>query len=138
MRHGRLGLSAQRVPMLSRQHLSHHPFGWFVEKEVLSTARPGYDRPVLNAMRRKITARMRRFWDDGIRGPDFIWAATGPGLEAYSQHPVVLREATASGGKEAMPASEFLREVRHLVVILLSVACCTATMAIARVAAWTT
>ncbi|MDG2571268.1 hypothetical protein P7L87_27325 [Vibrio parahaemolyticus] len=59
---------------------------------------------------------MRRFWDAGIRGPDFVWAATGPALEAYSRHPVVLREATATGRAESMPVSEFLREVRRLVI----------------------
>ncbi len=89
---------------------------WLVCRKRPATAKPGYDRPVLAAMRANITAQMRRFWDAGIRGPDFLWAATGPGLEAYSQHPIVLREATASGAKEAMPVSEFLREVRHLVV----------------------
>ena len=89
---------------------------WLVCRKRAVTARPGYDRPVLAAMRANIGKQMRRFWDAGIRGPDFLWAATGPGLEAYSQHPVVLREATASGAKSVMPVSEFLREVRHLVV----------------------
>jgi hypothetical protein len=67
-------------------------------------------------MRTNIAEQMRRFWDAGISGPDFLWAATGPALEAYSRHPVVLREATASGAKQALPVSEFLREVRRLVV----------------------
>ena len=89
---------------------------WLVCRKRPATARPGYDRPVLAAMRANITEQMRRFWDAGVRGPDFLWAATGPGLEAYSRHPVVLREATASGAKEAMPVDEFLREVRRLVV----------------------
>lgn len=89
---------------------------WLVCRKRPHTARPGYDRPVLEAMRSNITAQMRRFWDAHIRGPDFLWAATGPALEAYSRHPVVLREATASGAKEAMPVEDFLREVRRLVV----------------------
>jgi adenine-specific DNA methylase len=89
---------------------------WLVCRKRSATARPGYDRPVLAAMRANITEQMRRFWDAGIRGPDFLWAATGPALEAYSKHPVVLREATSSGAKEAMPVAEFLREVRRLVV----------------------
>jgi putative DNA methylase len=89
---------------------------WLVCRKRPTTARPGYDRLVLAAMRANITEQMRRFWDAGIRGPDFLWAATGPALEAYSKHPVVLREATASGTKEAMPVAEFLREVRRLVV----------------------
>jgi hypothetical protein len=89
---------------------------WLVCRKRQASAKPGYDRPVLAAMRAKITDQMRRFWDAGIRGPDFLWAATGPALEAFSQHPIVLREATASGAKEAMPVSDFLREVRRLVV----------------------
>src|SRR5262249_14692356 len=46
-------------------------------------------------------------------GPDFVWAATGPALEAYSKHPVV-KKATAPG--EVMSVAEFLRAVRRLVV----------------------
>ena len=89
---------------------------WLVCRKRPATARPGYDRPVLAAMHANIAEQMRRFWDAGIRGPDFLWAATGPALEAYSRHPIVLREATASGVKQAMPVNEFLREVRRLVV----------------------
>jgi putative DNA methylase len=89
---------------------------WLVCRKRSTTARPGYDRLVLAAMRANITEQMRRFWDAGIRGPDFLWAATGPALEAYSRHPIVLREATSSGAREAMPVAEFLREVRRLVV----------------------
>ena len=89
---------------------------WLVCRKRPASAKPGYDRPVLAAMKANIGKQMRRFWDAGIRGPDFLWAATGPGLEAYSQHPVVLREATTTGSKSVMPVSEFLKEVRHLVV----------------------
>lgn len=67
-------------------------------------------------MREKIRTQMHRFWDAGIRGPDFVWAATGPALEAYSRHPVVFREVSTSGQREIMPVAEFLREVRRLVV----------------------
>jgi putative DNA methylase len=45
--------------------------------------------------------------------PDFVWAATGPALEAYSKHPVV-KKATEPG--QVMTVSEFLRAVRRLVV----------------------
>ena len=38
-----------------------------------------------------IHKRLRDFWDAGIRGPDFVWAATGPAMEAYSKHPVVKK-----------------------------------------------
>jgi putative DNA methylase len=64
-------------------------------------------------MRSSIGQRLRDFWDAGIRGPDFVWAATGPALEAYSKHPVV-KKANAPG--QAMSVAEFLRAVRRIVV----------------------
>ena len=89
---------------------------WLVCRKRPALARPGFVTPVLAQMREKIRTQMHRFWDAGIRGPDFVWAATGPALEAYSRHPVVFREITTSGQREAMPVAEFLREVRRLVV----------------------
>lgn len=89
---------------------------WLVCRRRSSTARPGFAAPVLTEMREKIGAQMRRFWDAEIRGPDFVWAATGPALEAFSRHPVVRRETSTTGKPEAMPVSEFLSEVRRLVV----------------------
>ena len=77
------------------------------------TAHPGWDRAVLGEMRENITERLREFWDAGIRGPDFVWAATGPALEAFSKYPVVKR-ADAAGSR--MTVSEFLQEVRRFVV----------------------
>ena len=38
-------------------------------------AGPGWDAAVLAEMRGNITRRLRSFWDAGIRGPDFVWAA---------------------------------------------------------------
>jgi hypothetical protein len=64
-------------------------------------------------MQKKIHTRLRDFWDAGIRGPDFVWAATGPALEAYSRHPVV-KKANEPG--QVMTVSEFLRSVRRIVV----------------------
>jgi hypothetical protein len=89
---------------------------WLVCRKRPSTARPGFAAPVLAEMREKIRTQMHSFWDSGIRGPDFVWAATGPALEAYSRHPVVRRETSASGQPETLPVAEFLREVRRLVV----------------------
>ncbi|MDN5347323.1 MAG: putative methylase [Clostridia bacterium] len=86
---------------------------WLVCKKRPETARPGWDNRVLEEMRDKIYARLREFWDAGIRGPDFVWAATGPALEAYSKHPVV-KKANEPG--QVMTVSEFLRAVRRLVV----------------------
>ena len=75
--------------------------------------RPGWDNSVLDEMRENITQKLRDFWDAGIRGPDFVWAATGPALEAFSKHPVVKK---ANALDEVMTVSEFLREVRRMVV----------------------
>ncbi len=86
---------------------------WLVCKKRPPTARPGWDNRVLEKMREKIAVRLREFWDAGIRGPDFVWAATGPALEAYSKHPVV-KKADRAG--EILTVSEFLRHVRRMVV----------------------
>jgi putative DNA methylase len=48
------------------------------------TARPGWDNQVLEEMRENIYEKLRQFWDAGIHGPDFVWAGTGPALEAYA------------------------------------------------------
>jgi adenine-specific DNA methylase len=86
---------------------------WLVCKKRPATARPGWDNQVLQEMRANITARLREFWDAGIRGPDFVWAATGPALEAYSRHPVVKK---ANDPGKTMEVSEFLSHVRRMVV----------------------
>lgn len=85
---------------------------WIVCKK-RPPARPGWDNIVLNEMRENITQQLRDFWDAGIRGPDFVWAATGPALEAFSKHPVVKK---ANDPNQFMTVSEFLREVRRMVV----------------------
>ena len=64
-------------------------------------------------MQANITTKLRDFWDAGIRGPDFVWAATGPALEAFSKHPVVKR--TDAPGS-VLTVAEFLRHVRRMVV----------------------
>ena len=86
---------------------------WLVCRKRPETARPGWDNRVLDEMRDNIHARLREYWDTGIRGPDFVWAATGPALEAYSKHPVV-KKADEPGA--LMEVSEFLRVVRRIVV----------------------
>lgn len=86
---------------------------WLVCKKRPATARHGWDNGVLEEMRRNIREKLREFWDAGIRGPDFVWAATGPALEAYSKHPVVKK---ANDPGQVMPVSEFLTHVRRMVV----------------------
>ncbi len=85
---------------------------WLVCKKRPATARPGWDTQVLDEMRTKIRLQLRQFWDAGIRGPDFVWAATGPALEAYSAHPVV-RKANEPG---PLTVAEFLSHVRRMVI----------------------
>lgn len=86
---------------------------WLVCRKRSADARPGWDATVLEQMRESIGEQLREFWDAGIRGPDFVWAATGPALEVYSQHPVV-KKADRPG--ELLTVAEFLRAVRRIVV----------------------
>jgi len=86
---------------------------WLVCKKRAMGARPGWDNVVLHEMRTSIRQQLRDYWDAGIHGPDFVWAATGPALEAYSKHPIV-KKANAPG--ETMGVGEFLKAVRRLVV----------------------
>ena len=86
---------------------------WLVCRKRPAMARPGWDRQVLAEMQANIRERLRDFWDAGIRGPDFVWAATGPALEAFSRHPVV--KFTDAPG-ERLTVAEFLRQVRRMVV----------------------
>lgn len=86
---------------------------WLVCKKRSPAARPGWDNRVLAEMRENISVQLREFWDAGIRGPDFVWAATGPALEAYSKHPVVRK---ANEPNATMSVGEFLNYVRRMVV----------------------
>ena len=86
---------------------------WLVCKKRPATARPGWDNIVMEEMRANIAVKLREFWDAGIRGPDFVWAATGPAMEAYSKHPVVRK---ANEANTTMGVGEFLTHVRRMVV----------------------
>lgn len=66
----------------------------------------------MEEMRANIATRLREFWDAGIRGPDFVWTATGPALEAYSKPPVVKK---ANDPGKTMEVGEF-SHVRRMVV----------------------
>jgi putative DNA methylase len=85
---------------------------WLVCKKRPENARPGWDNQVLEEMQKNIIQCLRNFWDAGIRGPDFVWAATGPALEAYSKHSVV-RKANEQG--KTLSVTEFLGHVRRMV-----------------------
>jgi hypothetical protein len=61
-------------------------------------------------MEERVTERLRYFWDMGLSGPDFVWAAVGPALESYSSYDEVRR---LDGS--LFTVSEFLKEVRRLV-----------------------
>ena len=86
---------------------------WLVCRKRNPSVRPGWDNKVMDEMRKNITTQLRDFWDAGIRGPDFVWAATGPAMEAYSQYPVV-KKANEPGA--VMTVTEFLTQVRRMVV----------------------
>ena len=86
---------------------------WLVCKKRPENSRAGWDNRVLEDMHQRIHTRLRDFWDSGIRGPDVVWAATGPALEAYSKHPVV-KKANEPG--QVMTVTEFLRHARRIVV----------------------
>jgi len=93
---------------------------WIVCRKRPNTAVTGWDANVLSRMkqilfdpREVLGGRniLQYYFDLGITGPDFIWAALGPALEAYSAHPFVKKQ---EGGVMTVP--EFLKEVRKLVL----------------------
>lgn len=86
---------------------------WLVCKKRDPMVKAGWDAQVLKEMETSITAKLRDFWDAGIRGPDFVWAATGPAMEAYSRYPAVKK---ASEPGQLMAVAEFLSHVRRIVV----------------------
>ena len=86
---------------------------WLVCRKRPKTAKPGWEAQVLTAMRDRITDQLHDFWDAGIRGPDFVWSATGPALEVFSRHPVVKR---ADDPAKLLTVADFLRSVRRIVV----------------------
>ena len=86
---------------------------WLVCRKRSRSARPGWDQAVLAEMRERIGRRLHDFWLAGIRGPDCVWAATGPALEAYSKYPVVKK---ADRPDEVMNVSEFLSAARRMVL----------------------
>ena len=83
---------------------------WLVCRKRPTNARVGHYGKVKREMQERITERLRYFWDVGIQGPDFVWAAIGPALESYSSHKEIRR---MDGG--AFTVAEFLTEVRRIV-----------------------
>jgi len=83
---------------------------WLVCRKRPSGTGVGRYAAVRRAMRERVTERLRYFWDVGIGGPDFVWAAVGPALEPYSAYDEVRR---LDGSP--FTVSEFLREVRRMV-----------------------
>ena len=83
---------------------------WMVCRKRPAKAKTGHYGKVKSEMQKRITERLRYFWDAGIRGPDFVWAAIGPALESYSGYKEVRRNTG-----ESFTVSEFLTEVRRIV-----------------------
>jgi len=86
---------------------------WLVCRKRDPAAKAGWDTHVIQEMESGIVGKLRDFWDAGIRGPDFVWAATGPAMASYSRYPAV-KKASAAG--QWMTVSEFLGHVRRIVV----------------------
>lgn len=86
---------------------------WLVCRKRNPVEKAGWDEKVLAEMQVNVTQQLRDFWDAGIRGPDFVWSATGPALEAYSRYPAVKK---ASEPGALMSVNEFLGHVRRMVV----------------------
>ncbi|MCP5495455.1 MAG: DUF1156 domain-containing protein [Leptospiraceae bacterium] len=83
---------------------------WMVCRKRAKDAGKGKHVQVIKEMKERITDRLHYFWDEGVRGPDFVWSAIGPALESYSRYEFVKRP----DGKE-FTVSEFLKEVRRMV-----------------------
>jgi adenine-specific DNA methylase len=94
------------VWIVCRKRPAHAPAGW--EENVIE-----HMKQILFDPRDVLGGRnvLQYYFDLGIQGPDFIWAALGPALEAYSAHPYVKKTA---GGM--MTVEEFLGQVRRLVL----------------------
>ena len=73
--------------------------------------RVGYYDIVKPDMQERITERLRYFWDAGIQGPDFVWAAIGPRVGKLFK---LYKEVRRNTG-EPFTVSDFLTEVRRIV-----------------------
>ena len=83
---------------------------WLVCRKRPANVKEGHYGKVKRDMQKRITERLRYFWDVGIRGPDFVWAAIGPALESYSSYKEVRRNTG-----EPFTVTEFLTDVRRIV-----------------------
>ena len=83
---------------------------WLVCRKRPANTKAGHYGKVKREMQERIKERLRFFWDVGIRGPDFVWAAIGPALESYSSYKEVRRQTG-----EPFTVIEFLTEVRRIV-----------------------
>jgi hypothetical protein len=94
------------VWIVCRKRDANAVFGW--EDQVLAKM-----RALLLDPRDELGGKniLRYFFDVGVRGADFQWAALGPALVSYSEHPYVKKTA---GGN--LDVREFLDEVRKLVL----------------------
>lgn len=107
---------------------------WIVCRKRPKTAPAGWEEPVLERMKEILFNRreelggkniLQYYFDLGIRGPDFIWAALGPALQAYSEHPYVKRigvnrredgKGDPDDENPFLTVKGFLKEVRKLVL----------------------
>lgn len=83
---------------------------WLVCQKRAKNIGTGRYRAVRKAMEERVTQRLQYFWDIGLSGPDFVWAAIGPALESYSTYDEVKR---LDGSP--FTVSDFLKDVRRMV-----------------------
>lgn len=83
---------------------------WLVCRKRPENTGAGRYRNVRKAMEERVIERLRYFWDIGLSGPDFVWAAVGPALESYSSYSEVKRMDGS-----VFTVREFLKEVRRMV-----------------------
>lgn len=82
---------------------------WLVCRKRPKNAGEGLFSEIIEEMQTKIVERLDYFWDQEVSGPDFLWAAIGPGLESYSAFDSVVR----NNGTE-FKVDQFLKEVRRI------------------------
>jgi hypothetical protein len=113
-------IQTEMINKVSQKRANLSTSVWIVCRKRDIAAQPGWEDPVLAKMRsilfdprEELGGKniLRYFFDLNVRGADFLWAALGPALAAYSEHPYVKK---TGGG--ILDVKDFLDEVRKLVL----------------------
>ena len=84
---------------------------WMVCRKRPANAKNGRYSEVKREMQKRITERLRYFWDEGIRGPDFVWGSNR--ARTWKATPVTKR--SNAWMEKVFTVTEFLTEVRRMV-----------------------